>query len=406
MALAVAARDSGDPPESPRAPADTQLEPVAPPAPPPAVPLATGLSERNANLLRADPGPAEFEPWRARVEALRPRFYRLMVDWSQIQSDPGRPPAFDQADDGCLRDRPPCARFAGMRDVLRAVRAQQQENGGWEVVVAIYGVPEWAARRPHGCERSTELPRSRPFGPAGLEGYRALVRDLLRLAEAERVELKWWSPWNEPNHPYFISPQRARCDPRAPSVAARTYTAIARALQDELRRAGGDRRLVLGEMAAADEPEKLLTAVTEMVEALPDDVACAGDVWAQHEYAERALDRERGDPVAQLRRALDARECTRDKRIWVTETGVGGRRVGARRTLSAREQRVDCRAMAASLRRWADDERVDAAFQFSFREDTAFPVGLVDSGLTRVYTVYELWKDWADGEGSARACGG
>src|SRR3712207_7510495 len=35
-----------------------------------------------------DPG---LEPWRARLEELRPAFYRLSVDWSQLQPSPGRP---------------------------------------------------------------------------------------------------------------------------------------------------------------------------------------------------------------------------------------------------------------------------------------------------------------------------
>jgi hypothetical protein len=37
---------------------------------------------------------------------------------------------------------------------------------------------------------------------------------------------------------------------------------------------------------------------------------------------------------------------------------------------------------------------VDVAFQYTFREDTAYPVGLADPGLTRTYPAYDLWAAW------------
>jgi Glycosyl hydrolase catalytic core len=320
-----------------------------------------------------------------------------MVDWAGLQPRRNRAPNLDGVDNGCLRDIGPCGEFAGMRDVLRAVRSQQEANGGWDVLVTLYGVPEWAARPPGGCERSTEQPRSRPMKPAAYAGYRALVRAVLDLAEEEGVELRWWSPWNEPNQPYFISPQRARCDVRSPSLSVGVYTRIVRALQAELRAAGGERRLVLGDLAGVNQPSPLVTGVKEFVEALPREIACAGDVWAQHMYAERGEQSGLEGAVGQLRRTLNGRRCTRGKPIWVTETGVGGTRVGAPRTYDPIELRGDCRAMATALRRWARDRRVDAAFQYTFREDTAFPVGLADPGLSRTYPVYDLWRNAGEG---------
>jgi hypothetical protein len=365
--------------------------------------LAVGLSDRNANLLWAGPRGGDFEPWRERVEALRPRWYRLMVDWSQLQPVRDGPFLFDQPDNGCLRDRPPCRPFAGMRDVLRAVRSQQRAHGGWEIVVTIYGVPEWAARAPHGCERSTELPRSRPLTRDGYDGYRALVRALLRLAEEEDVDLEWWSPWNEPNQPYFISPQRRRCDIASPSLAPHVYATLVQALRGELDARPGDEKLVLGELAGASGPKPLVTGIGEFVRALPEAIACEADVWAQHQYAER--DEERGplesgdtaDAVGELKRTLDARFCTRGKPIWVTETGVGGAHVGAKRSRDPAELAADCRTLERSLRRWQRDPRVDAAFQFSLREDFTFPVGVFDTELKVAYPVYELWRSAAAG---------
>ena len=409
----LAGEDSSEEPRGasvPTAPPATEAEPAPPPVPDEPPPLVTGLSERNANLLwsreaRPDLDPA-FAPWRDRVEELRPRYFRLMIDWAPLQPAETRSPQLDRSDDGCLRGVAPCGTFAGMRDVLRAVRTQQEAHGGWEVVVTLYGVPDWAAITPRGCERARETSRSRPITADGLRGYRALVREVLRIAGEEGVELKWWSPWNEPNQPFFLSPQRMRCDTSAPSRAVRVYSRLVRALQAELRLAGGERRLVLGDLASVNGPGPVVTGVKEFVEALPDDVACSAAVWAQHMYAERGDQAALEGSVGQLRRTLAGRECTRGTPIWVTETGIGGTRVGAERDLSPVALRTECRALNTALRRWARDSRVDAAFQYTVREDTAFPVGLADAALTRAYPVFDLWRSWRDGRGSARTCDG
>jgi hypothetical protein len=406
---------------------DAPSEPlVAPPRPPseadappePAEPasegrLAVGLSERNASLLwadgaaRVDPG---LEPYRALVSRLRPAYYRLAVDWAQLQPSPGRPADLAKPDDGCLRGIAPCGAYAGIRDQLRAVASQQRavrvgapdtpdasgSAGAWEVVVVLYGVPDWAAAAPSGCERPGTQARSRPVSDTGLRGYRRLVRDLDALARAEGVALRWWAPWNEPNQPFFVSPQRARCSTDAAPLAPAVYARLVRAARDELRTLGGDRRLVLGELAGFDGPRPQGAGIAEFVAALPEDVACAGAVWSQHAYAEPGA-ADRGGPVGQLQRALDRRACTRDAPIWVTETGVGGARTGEERDTSPRALRRGCRILNALLRRWYRDKSVDAAFQYTVREDTAFPVGLADAALTRAYPTFDLWRAWAGG---------
>jgi hypothetical protein len=37
---------------------------------------------------------------------------------------------------------------------------------------------------------------------------------------------------------------------------------------------------------------------------------------------------------------------------------------------------------------------VQAAFQYTFRDDPAYPVGLADATLSRLWPAYELWKAW------------
>jgi hypothetical protein len=392
-ALVVVLRGADDP--SPRA-EPAVLPPGRPAAPGPDVAaargrLAVGLSERNASLISAGPVEPSMAPWRDRVAALRPELYRLAVDWAQLQPSPDRPADLARAEDGCLRGEPPCDPYAGIRDVLRAVRSQQERSGGWEVLVSVYGVPDWAARPAGGCERSDAQPRSRPITAAGLEGYRRLVRDLVALGRAEGVELRWWSPWNEPNQQFFISPQRERCSTGSPSLAPEVYGRLVRALRAELAAAGGRHDLVLGELAGVRGPSPQATGIAEFVRALPDIDACAGTVWAQHAYVEAGS----GDrSVAELRAALDERACTRGRPIWVTETGVGGAHAGERRDVSAAALRAGCVALSRQLRRWYAEDGVDAAFQYTYREDPQFAVGLADAALTRTYPAYGVWRAW------------
>ena len=54
---------------------------------------------------------------------------------------------------------------------------------------------------------------------------------------------------------------------------------------------------------------------------------------------------------------------------------------------------VDIRAF--DLASWR--ARVAAVFQYSFREDPAYPVGLLDPALSKSYSTYRLWAAWAAG---------
>ena len=87
--------------------------------------------------------------------------------------------------------------------------------------------------------------------------------------------------------------------------------------------------------------------------------------------------------------------CSRRHRVWITETGVGGSRPGGPRPTDPTSLRAQCRGMEDRLARWHRDPRVQAVFQYSFREDDLFPVGLVDPPLTRLYEPYDVWAAWA-----------
>jgi hypothetical protein len=97
-----------------------------------------------------------------------------------------------------------------------------------------------------------------------------------------------------------------------------------------------------------------------------------------------------------LARALDARgSCAAAAKIWVTETGAGAPHPGRARPSGSAAERAGCQALGSQLERWSADPRVGAIFQYSFREDPAYPVGLVSADLRHTYPAYRLWLAYA-----------
>jgi hypothetical protein len=371
VAIAVLLRPGGG--DGPREPV-----PGAAPAPPG---LAIGLAEQNPHLIRPGPVPEGFGAWRDRAAALRPRVFRLLVDWSQVQPSPAAPPDWSAPRDGCLRGLAPCGEYAGVRDLLAALAERQAADGGWEVVASPYGAPAWALEPAAGC------PSGGTIRPAA---YAAFLRSLAAVAREAGVAVRRWSPWNEPNHPTFLAPQRGACAPDAPALSPAAYAELVRTARRALGRGA---RLVIGEVAGYDRPRDEAVGAAEFAAALPRDVACAATVWGQHAYVGRgsgrlAADREAGGHrrlLRAVRTALDAHRCPEPHRIWITETGAAPERAGGE---------DPCAAMDRALRAWAADPRVDVAVQYTFREDTAFRVGLADAGLTTELPSYAAWRAW------------
>ena len=183
-------------------------------------------------------------------------------------------------------------------------------------------------------------------------------------------------------------------------MAPETYARLARAMDAELDEAPGTQELVLGDFAGFAHGSDKSESISEFVAALPDDVACSARAWATHAYAdpERPGGRPKADPVGELERALHRRACTRDNEIQVTETGAGGAHAGDDRPTSPAALRDACRAIALQLASWKRNPRVAAAYQYTFRDDPAFPVGLADAGLTRPWPAYGVWKAWGGGQ--------
>lgn len=364
---------------------------------------ALGLTEDDAALLWSPTQPSrtppQFQPARAQLTALHPSYVRLLVDWAALQPRPDRPADLASVVSGCSRQVGPCAPYAGLTDELAAIATQQHAAGstaGFRVVLDIFGVPSWAASAPHGCEGGGASAFSRALRPQAIPAYRALIRSLLSLGRREGVALEWWSPWNEPNDPRFLSPQRTSCDPRSTPASAAVYSELARAMAAELSAVPGSHRLVLGELNNLELDTPHSTSVATFVAALPPDVLCLDGVWSIHAYARHAPASPAGDAVRALETALDARgACGRKARVWVTEAGAGAPHPGRPRQAGPADERAGCMELARQLERWSSNPRVDAVFQYSFREDPAFPVGLETADLARLYPSYRLWLEWS-----------
>ena len=352
--------------------------------------LSVGITEPNANFVYrpgSKPVPEPFAHWAAELDKMRPSLYRLVLDWPTLQPQAGTPPNFDVPDQGCMRDQQPCAPYGGLREQLRAL-ATQQKVGGWQAFVVVTGTPDWAARGPRGCERDETQPRSRPPTPDALTAYRKLISDVLALAKREGVELRYWSPWNEPNHPYFMSPQRRECDRSSRSLAVKPYVELAHAMKQALDEAPGDQQMALGDLAGLPRPRPKVTGLGEFIRGLPKDLVCATHIWSQHGYIGGP------DPVDDVKRALASFHCGTPHVIWMTETGVGAAGLGRERHTSEKVKRGACEELHKALLRWYEDPQVTAALQYTLREDNLFPVGLVKTDLSAAFPALQEWQAW------------
>jgi hypothetical protein len=351
--------------------------------------IAVGISESNPNFVSPSGTiPEPFARWRDALGKMHPALYRLVVYWPSIQPKAGAPADLDQLNGGCVRDKGPCAGYLGVRDQLRALAARQSQGEGWEGFVVITGTPEWAARPPSGCERPKIGPTNRMPRTDALPAYRRLVRDILRAAKKEGATLRYWAPWNEPNHPYSSSPQRAApCGAAQPSISAPPYIEVARTLKQALEKAPGDQGYVLGEVAVMVRRLPITTTVNEFLDALPPKLMCGARAWTQHTYIGGE------DVVDDVDRRLKRKGCG-DMPIWMTETGAGAPRTATARTGGRAAEVRGCRAVHRILKTWYRDPRITAAVQYTLREDDVFPTGLVTTDLTRAYPALKEWQQW------------
>jgi hypothetical protein len=398
VVIVVASRGCGPapaPPPTPTASPTVTPTPTPSPLPLPAAGkgLAVGITEYNPNLVASPANrqlPAPWGRWRDALGAMRPAYYRLLVDWAAIQPSAAVPPDLAQYQGGCSRTVAPCLPYSGLTEQLQALASRQRE-GGWQAEVVILNTPRWAAAPAGGCEKAGTQANARPPSQTGLAAYAQLVKAILATAQQTGAELRFWSAWNEPNLPAFLSPQRATCDARSPSLAPAAYAGIVRTLQQALAEVPGDHEIVLGETAGLLDDTSYLTSVQSFIAGLPRDVVCASTVWSQHGYVGGP------DPVPAVVRALKARGCGRPFTVWITETGVGPTPKRLSAAHAVKGPRRGCLALHRRLVTWWRDRAVTVAFQYELRSDPAFPSGLVSADLTTPAPALAEWTAWGGG---------
>ena len=257
------------------------------------------------------------------------------------------------------------------------------------MLAVITGTPDWAARPASGCERSGTQPRSRAPKASAMGAYRKLVTDVAALGQEVGVELRYWSAWNEPNHPFFISPQRASCSTSAKSLAAVRYTEMVRNLKRALDDAPGDQEYVLGELAGLDESKTKSTSIREFLGDLPKSVVCGSTILSQHGYITGI------NPVGRRRQGR------RDQAVQEEARGVDDR--DRRRRATRRRGQADDRAGRAQglqaappparpvVRRPARHRRLPV--HASARTTSSAP-GSITTDLTRAFPVLKEWQAW------------
>ena len=401
VALAItllAGADGSDRPEpvarataSPTASPTPTATPAAASVPVDGPGLAVGITEPNPAFLWSPLSRPQIAPpfgqWRDAMSALSPAFYRLVIDWGALQPSPDQPPNLDQPQGGCLRATPPCMGWAGVREQLAAL-ASRQAAGGFQTLVVITRTPDWAAQPASPCERAGSEPRSRAPRPEFDGAYERLVLAVLAAARDAGAELRYWSPWNEANHPYFLAEQHAPCGDRGSTPAAAVYARLSAALDRALAAAPGEQERVFGELAGFLRGGEHITSVEQFVGALPDETVCGARIVGQHAYIGGP------DPVDTLWRAIAAHHCPRMPAVWITETGAGFPPKDLSAGRAQRSRLSACRAQQRRLVRWAEDPRVSVAFQYTLREDDRFQTGLVSTDVTHAYPTLALWQAW------------
>ena len=333
-----------------------------------------------------------------RSGAIKPAYFRLVIDWRSIQPSADAPPNLDKPETGCMREVGPCLGWGGVRDQLRALalapaRGRLADAGGAHRArrTGRRAPPAAAsARRPR--------PRARPPRADALPPTAQLVTRRARRGRAGgRARCASGAPGTSRTCRRSSARSERPATRDSPSLAPAVYARARAHAAAGARRRAGDQQLVIGETAGILKPTKLVTSVARVHRrACRRTWSARRRVYTQHAYIGGP------DPVDAADAALAARGCPQPHTIWITETGVGpAPKEYSRRRRSRRA--AGCRALHDRLVRWFDDPRVTVAFQYTVREDDKFPTGLVSTDLTDDRPALAEWTAWGGGRAADRA---
>jgi Cellulase (glycosyl hydrolase family 5) len=167
-------------------------------------------------------------------------------------------------------------------DLDDLVRSAQQR--GIELLVSIWGTPEWA--------NGGQTPNHVPTDPKSLEDFAFALADRYSGRHAGYPAVRLFSAWNEPNLEQFLAPQ---FDASGQSVSPGLYATIARSIYDGVKRANPDALVAIGETSPrghdrpsvgtvqdSHSPARFARLVSE------ERPAPSFDAWAQHPYPPRS----------------------------------------------------------------------------------------------------------------------
>jgi Cellulase (glycosyl hydrolase family 5) len=209
-------------------------------------------------------------------------------------------------------------------DVDDLARSAQQR--GIELLVTIWGTPEWA--------NGNQKPNRPPTDTADLEAFATALADRYSGRHPGYPAVRLFSAWNEPNLEQFLSPQ---FDEAGRSVGPEIYAPVARAIYDGVKAASPDALVAVGETSPrgrdlpsegtvqdSHSPPRFARLLAEQEPPLEFDA------WAQHPYPPRA-DVAPADPVRWPRvgienlerfgESLDGWFERSQTPIWITEYG-------------------------------------------------------------------------------------
>ena len=215
----------------------------------------------------------------------------------------------------------PAYRLEEVDDLAR--NAQQR---GIELLVTIWGTPEWA--------NGGEKPNRAPTDPADLQSFAQALAERYSGRHAGYPAVRLFSAWNEPNLERFLAPQ---FDEAGRSVGPELYAPIARAIYDGVKQANPDALVAVGETSPrgrdlpsestvqdSHSPARFARLLAEQ------EPTVTFDAWAQHPYPPRP-DVAPAEPVrwprvgiANLERfgeSLDSWFGRTDTPLWITEYG-------------------------------------------------------------------------------------
>jgi hypothetical protein len=204
--------------------------------------------------------------------------------------------------------------------------ARNAQQRGIELLVTIWGTPEWA--------NGGEKPNRSPTDPADLQSFAQGLAERYSGRYPGYPAVRLFSAWNEPNLEQFLAPQ---FDEAGRSVGPELYAPIAQAVYDGVKQANPDALVAAGETSprGRDLPSegtvqdshsparfaRLLSQQEPRVEF---------DAWAQHPYPPRP-EVAPSEPVrwprvgiTNLERfgdSLDAWFGRADTPLWITEYG-------------------------------------------------------------------------------------